>query len=183
MIHQVLPAIAGELSEFLQSRLGIGEDQIVLGNIMNQDGTVAVEGNKLVISLINIEREGSKGPLNSFGNNRPPVHINLFILFGAVYNQANINNRDYLEALKMISGVISFFQANNSFDSHSCPGFPPELSKVLVEIENFEFRELVNLWSGFGAKYTPSVAYRIRSLDMSEDIISDEIPPIAGITI
>lgn len=180
MIHQVLPAIAGELSEFLQSRLGIGDDQVVIGNIMNQDGSVAVEGNKLVISMVNIERDGSKGPASE--NNRPPVHINLYIIFGAVYNQANINNRDYLEACKMVSGVVSFFQAYNAFDAHNTPGFPAELGRVRVEMENFEFRELVNLWSLFGAKYTPSVVYRLRSLDMSEDLIDEEIPPIAGIT-
>lgn len=182
MIHQVLPAIVGELSEFLQTQFGIGEDQIALGNIVNQDGSIAVDGNKLVVSLCNIGRDGSKGAINTMGSNTPPVYINLYVIFAAVYNQSNINNQDYLEALKIMSGVISFFQGKNAFDAHNCPDFPAEADKVYMEIENVEFRELVNLWSLTGAKYTPSVVYRIRSLNMEQDLVSDEIPPIAGIT-
>lgn len=183
MIHQVVPAIVGELSEFLESRFGISEDQIYIGNVLNQDGTVAVEGNKLVVSMINIERDGSKGVGESFHSSTPPVHINLYLVFAANYNSSNINNRDYLEALKMISGVIGFFQGKNSFDHHNTPDFPDGANKLVLAIENIEFRELVNLWSLFGAKYIPSVIYRIRSLNMDEDLITDEIPPIAGITI
>ena len=184
MIHQVLPAVIGELSEFLQSRLGISEDQIVLGSVVNQDGSVAVEGNKLVVSLINIARDGSKGsPSLAFGNPNPPVYINLYVMFAATYASSNINNRDYIEALKMISGVIGFFQGRNSFDHHNTADFPDDATKVTMEIEDIEFRELVNLWSQTGAKYVPSIVYRLRSLNMDEDLITDEVPPISGITI
>lgn len=182
MIHQVLPTIVGELSEYLQSRFGIGDDQIVLGNVVNQDGSLAIDGNKLVVSLINIERDGSKGSMNPIGNHRPPVYINVYVIFSAVFSSSNINNADYLESLKIISGVISFFQGNPSFDAHNTPDWPDDAHKVHVEIENVEFRELVNLWSLTGAKYTPSIVYRIRSLNMDMDSVTDEIPPIAGIT-
>ena len=182
MIHQVLPAIVNELSEYLSSKFGIGDDQVVLGNIVNQDGSLAVDGNKLVISLINIARDASKGNLQSVGDGgTPPVYVNLYVMFSAVYNQSNINSQDYLEALKIISGVISFFQAHNAFDPHNCADFPSDGTKVHFEIENVEFRELVNLWSLSGAKYVPSILYRIRSINMEEELITDEIPPIGGI--
>lgn len=183
MIHQVLPAIAGELSEFLQARFGISEDQIVLGNIVNQDGSLAVEGNKLVISLINIDRDGTKGSGSSTSSNgTPPVYINLYVMFAAVYNSSNINNLDYIESLKIISGVIGFFQGQNAFDHHNAPEWPDGANRVIMEIEDIEFRELVNLWSQFGAKYVPSVVYKVRTLNMNEDLIVDEIPAITGIT-
>ncbi|MEM7037751.1 MAG: DUF4255 domain-containing protein [Bacteroidota bacterium] len=182
MIHQVLPAIVNELSEYLGSKFGVSEDQIVLGNIVNQDGSLAADGNKLIVSLINIARDGSKGAMKTIGgNDNPPVYVNLYIIFAAVYNQSNINSQDYLEALKMISGVISFFQGNNYFDAHNTPDYPNDANKVHLEIENIEFRELVNLWSLSGAKYVPSIIYRIRSLNMEEDLVTDEIPPVGGI--
>ncbi|MEM0997913.1 MAG: DUF4255 domain-containing protein [Bacteroidota bacterium] len=182
MIHQVLPAIVNELIDYLDSKFGISDDQIVLGNIVNQDGSLAVDGNKLVVSLVNIARDGAKGNLRQVGStDTPPVYINLYVMFSAVYNQSNINSQDYLEALKLISGVISFFQANNVFDSHNSSDFPADGARCHVEIENVEFRELVNLWSLSGAKYVPSILYRMRSINMEEDLVTDEIPPIAGI--
>jgi hypothetical protein len=179
MIHQVLPAIVRELTEYLESRFGISEDQVVLGNVVNQDGSLAVDGNKLVVSLINIARDGSKGSATGFGgNNNPPVFVNLYVIFAAVYNQSNISSQDYLESLKVISGVISFFQGRCMFDAHSTPDFPPDAGKVVCEIENVEFRELVNLWSLSGAKYVPSIVYRFRSLNMEEGLVTDEMPHI-----
>ena len=182
MIHQILPVIVGELSEYLQMRIGISEDQVVLGNIVNQDGSLAVEGNKLICSLINIGRDGSKGVDHSHFRSSPPVYVNVYIMFAATFDSSNIGNLDYLEAVKMISGVIGFFQGKNVFDHHNTPDMPAMANKVILEIENIEFRELVNLWSLFGAKYVPSVIYRVRSLNMTEDLITDEIPPVAGIT-
>ncbi len=182
MIHQVLPTIIGELNEYLQSRFGMGDDQIVLGNIVNQDGSLAVDGNKLVVSLINIERDGTKGPMTSLGSHRPPVYINLYVIFSGVYSSNNINNADYLESLKIISGVISFFQGYPVFDAHNTPDWPDDAGKVQVSIENVQFQELVNLWSITGSKYVPSIIYRFRSLNMDMDLVTDEIPPISGIT-
>jgi hypothetical protein len=182
MIHQVLPAIVNEMRAYLESKFGLAEDQVVLGNIVNQDGSLAVDGNKLVVSLINISRDGSKGSVKTIGgNNNPPVYINLYMMFSAVYSQNNINSQDYMEALKMISGVISFFQGRNSFDQADTPDFPADAVKVLIEMENVEFRELVNLWSLSGAKYVPSVVYRLRSLNMEEDLVTDELPPVGGL--
>lgn len=184
MIHQVLPAVVNELRAYLESKFGLAEDQVVLGNIVNQDGSLAVDGNKLVVSLINIARDGSKGSLKDVGgNDHPPVYVNLYLIFAAVFNQSNINSADYLEALKMISGVVSFFQGHNSFDQHNTADFPADAVKVHVEMENIEFRELVNLWSLSGAKYVPSVVYRVRSLNMEEDLVTDELPPVGGVNL
>ncbi|MBK9450185.1 MAG: DUF4255 domain-containing protein [Bacteroidetes bacterium] len=179
MIHQVLPAIVRELTEYLESRFGISDDQVTLGNVVNQDGSLAVDGNKLVVSLINIARDGSKGSMSGLGgNDHPPVFVNLYVIFAGVYNQSNISSQDYLESLKMISGVISFFQARCMFDAHTTPDFPADAGRIVCEIENVEFRELVNLWSLSGAKYVPSIIYRFRSLNMEEGLVTDEMPHV-----
>jgi hypothetical protein len=183
MIHQVLPAIVRELTEYLEAKFGISDDQVVLGNVVNQDGSLAIDGNKLVVSLINISRDGSLGTTKTFGgNDNPPVYVNLYVMFAAVYNQSNISGQDYLESLKMISGVISFFQGHNGFDAHNTPDFPSDAMKVICEVENIEFRELVNLWSVTGAKYVPSVVYRFRSLNMEESLVTDEMPNVGSLS-
>ncbi|MEM7660356.1 MAG: DUF4255 domain-containing protein [Bacteroidota bacterium] len=175
MIHQVLPIIVGELNDFFQHRFDSPEDRVVMANIVNQDGTVAIEGeNKVVVSLINVERDGSNQMAGTGGPN-PPVHINLYVLFAAYFN-----NNNYIEALKFISGVIGFFQGKNTFNHHNTPIYPSEASQIRMEIVNIDFRELSNLWASLGAKYIPSVIYRMRTLNMDEDIIDDDLPPIAG---
>lgn len=181
MIHQVVPIIVGELNDFFQHRFDTAEDKVVMGNITNQDGSIAIEGeNKVVVSLINIEKDGSNqfaGQGHASGTN-PPVHINLYLMFGAYFNTHN-----YIEALKFVSGVVGFFQGKPTFNHHNTPMFPNDATQVRMEIVNIDFRELSNLWATLGAKYIPSVIYRLRTLNMDEDNISDEYPPIAGLGI
>ncbi len=170
MIHEFIPIIAGELSDFLDSRFDTSEEPVTLSGIVNQDGTVAINGeNKIVCTLVNIERDGSNQMAGGgFSRGDLPVHINLYVLFSAFFT-------DYAEGLKFISGVIGFFQAN--------PTFTYDGNTVKVELHNIDFRELGNLWTAVGAKVLPSVLYKIRTLNMDEDNIRDEIPAISGITI
>jgi hypothetical protein len=178
MIHQVLPIVVGELNDFFQHRFDSAEDKVVMANIVNQDGTIAIEGeNKVVVSLINVERDGSNQMAGNGGPN-PPVHINLYVLFGAYFN-----NNNYIEYLIFFSGFIGFFQGKNTFNHHNTPMYPSEASQIRMEIVNIDFRELSNLWASLGAKYIPSVIYRMRTLNMDEDIINDDMPPIAGLGI
>jgi len=180
MIHEVIPAILSELKEFFDTRFDTPEDIVYMGSIMNQDGSIPPEAeNKLVVSIINIERDGSnqlKG--GGFARMNPPVHVNVYLMFAANFQAGN-----YAEAMKLISGVIGFFQGHTIFNHHNTPLMPGHAEPVKTEIVNLEFRELVNLWSILGAKYVPSVLYRFRSIDMNIHQIHEEIPAIVGITI
>lgn len=176
MIHEVIPVLVEELREFLEARINASPEQVVLGNIMNQDGSVAINGeDRLVVSLINVERDGShqgKGG-QTFDGAPPPVHVNVYLLFSAYFRNPN-----YVEALKFLSGVVGFFQSKTIFDHHNTPELSANTSQVRVEIVNVDWRELSNLWAAIGAKYVPSVLYRIRSLEMNEDRIVDEVPAV-----
>jgi len=170
MIHEIIPLIAGELKEYLESKFDVIDDIVKIGNLMNPDGTMAIlEDNKVIITLVNVERDGSNlmGG-DSFIKGDLPVHINIYLMFSAYH-------LDYAEALKLLSGVIGFFQAN--------PTFFHEGNNMKIELQNFDFKELSNIWSILGAKYLPSVVYKIRTIDMDEDNIHDEIPYVEGITI
>ncbi len=176
MIHELLPIVCGELNEYFESQFDAGEDKIVLSGIVNQDGTVAIkEENKLIVSLINIERDGSNQ--NSSAGMLPAVYINLYVSFAAYFNPNN-----YPEALKFISGVIGFFQGKPMFDPQNTPGLSANITRVTVEMVNVPFSELGHLWGVIGGKYLPSVIYRFRSLHIEEDLIEDEIPMVQGIT-
>lgn len=164
MIHEVVPIIADELNDFLDSRFGTAEDPVILSNILNQDGSIAISGNdKIIVSLINIERDGTNQLARSGGD--LPVNINLYVLFSSYFT-------NYAESLKFLSGVIGFFQAY--------PSFMIEGNLVRVELYNPDLKEIGNLWSAIGAKYLPSVMYKFRTLSIDEGNISDNIPPVAS---
>ena len=58
MIDVAISHIAAQLNQSLRRNLQVGEDLVVVSNIVEQDGTLAQHvANKLVVSLVNIERD------------------------------------------------------------------------------------------------------------------------------
>jgi hypothetical protein len=114
MIHNLLPTVAAELNDYFKSKYDLDEDRVVISNLMNQDGSVAVEGaNKVVCYLANIEEEttlkATKGTAvfsGGFGSSGGDIHVNLTVMFSSFFTGKN-----YVEALKFLSGVIYFFQS------------------------------------------------------------------------
>ena len=43
MIHNLLPIVCSELNDYFKSRYGLREDRLVLSNLIDQDGSVALE--------------------------------------------------------------------------------------------------------------------------------------------
>ena len=122
MIHEAVAAIAGEINRFLQSKHNITEEKVVLSNIVNIDGSVAVqEPDKIVLTLTNIEMDKSQSSVGSykqsssggFSKVKAPVNTNITLLFSAYFTTEN-----YLEGLKFIASVVAFF-------SISCRGVHP----------------------------------------------------------
>ncbi|MGK0363300.1 MAG: hypothetical protein ACI85O_000345 [Saprospiraceae bacterium] len=167
MIHDIIPLIAADLNDFLESRFDTDEDPVIMSNLVNQDGTLSImEENKVIITLVNVERDGTNQAFGGgFARGDMPVHINLYVLFSAYFS-------NYAESLKFLSGVIAYFQAN--------PNYMLDGNTIKIELYNPDFREISNLWTAIGAKYLPSAIYKIRTLNMDEDNINDEIPPIGG---
>ena len=167
MIHDIIPLIAADLNDFLESRFDTDDDPVIMSNLVNQDGTLSImEENKVIITLVNIERDGTN---QAFGGGLSrgdmPVHINLYVLFSAYFT-------NYAESLKFLSGVIAFFQSN--------PNYMLDGNIVKIELYNPDIKEISTLWTALGAKYLPSVIYKFRTLNMDEDNINDEVPAIGG---
>jgi hypothetical protein len=137
MIDKVLSLILDELNVFLSARFEDSEPHAVLSNLANEDGSLppAIE-NKLVLSLVNIERE-------------PALNLNIYLRVSSNF-AAN-----YLESLRFLSAALEFFQERPVF---SAPG----MERLSVEMVNLAIQDLHDLWSISGSKYLPSALYKLR---------------------
>ena len=185
MLSKTLSFLSDLLNREIKMTYGIDEDRVVVSSLVNPDGTVSeIIENKVVLSVINLEHETTvksmgnyvTGSDNKFGKTAPPVYLNLYILISANYNSGN-----YLEALKMLSTVIGVFQANTYFTKQSNPEMQNPLEKLTIEIFNLPINELSHIWNGIGAKYVPSILYKVRMISIKEEIIKKEIRGVSGL--
>lgn len=184
MIYETLACLSEELNDFFKLKLNTTEEIIVLSGIMNADGTVAIPGeNKIVITLVNLEKETlqklpSKAITNSFSNQNVPLHINIYVLFSAHFSSNN-----YEESLRFISFIMAYFHGKNVFTKSNTPNMDPKLEKLSIEIVDMNMDTLSNLWSMLGAKYMPSVLYKIRMLHFDESVLREFRPEVSKVNI
>lgn len=184
MISKALTFISDFLNHEIKMNYGFDEDRVVVSSLINPDGSVTANiENKIIISLINLEHETAANASNNyvsgggvFGKVSPPVHLNLYLLISANYDSGN-----YMEALKMLSTVIAVFQANTYFTKQKNPTMDASLEKLTFEIFNLPINELSHIWSGIGAKYVPSIMYKVRMITIKEDLITKEVGGMSGV--
>jgi len=179
MIFEALSCLSDELNEYLRSKNKLPEEKIIVSGIMNQDGTVAARGqNKVLITVTNIEKEttGGAGNTRTSPNTSSAITINLFVLFSAYFTENN-----YPEALRFISFIIGYFQIKNVFTKVNSPKLDPGIEKLILEMESLSTERLNNLWATLGAKYMPSVMYKVRMLSFDNSIVREFRPGIEGI--
>lgn len=175
MIDSAINFITQFVNTKIRSIFDLNEDKVVASSLINPDGSVTdyIE-NKIIISLINIEHEtyakspGTYVPIgnNQYGKIEQPVYLNLYLLFSANYTAKN-----YLEALKMLSAAIAILQSNQSFDITNNPDLDLSIRRLTLEIHNVPINELSHIWSGIGAKYVPSIIYKVRMIAIQQNLI------------
>lgn len=174
MIDQTINFICETINEHLKARFDLNEDKVSFSHVINQDGTSALkEQNRIVASIVNIQEERmnrngakvfGKGSFNEKGFFKPPVHLNLYVLFAAHFEP-----QLYAEGLRFIAIIVALFQTKNVFSYADNPILHPSIDKLIFEMENLSFQEQNNLWGALGAKYVPSVLYKVRMLSISEE--------------
>jgi len=184
MVDKAMTFIVGELNSLLSARFQSNEKMAILSSLSNPDGTVptGIE-NKVVLTLINVEREsttsGGNWPVRtkegSHDRLSPPLGLNLFLLVTASFGA------NYSEALKFLSNVLGFFQARPSFNAQNSAAFPREMERLSMELVNLSTHEVNNVWAILGAKYMPSVVYKVRMLLIQEEWISERVPTVVGV--
>lgn len=158
MIHEVMNTLKCRLEEYITSMLDLPDSPVLIGrmSVAGED-----EPGKLVLSVINIERETAMGVSassrqgsspNTLVRQLPPWYINMDILVASVFD-----SKLYAESLKMLSLAIGYFQSVSSV-SYS------EGRYFTIEMVTLNVQELTNVWSLFGGRYYPSMVCKIRML-------------------
>ncbi|MCF8361007.1 MAG: DUF4255 domain-containing protein [Prolixibacteraceae bacterium] len=176
MINLAVEFIDEIVNEHIKVKFDLNENKLVFSNLVNQDGSLSLkENNKIVASLVSVQEERmnksssmklGQGKFNEQGVFKPPMYINLYILF-SVYFEPQLYN----EGLKFLSIIISYFQSNNVFTPETYQELDPAIEKLIFEMENMSLQEQNNLWASLGCKYLPSVLFKVRMLTISEDVV------------
>ncbi len=183
MIYNALNSITKKINDYLNMKYsGNGNSYIQLCNLYDHSGGLEVnDSNKIIVSLVNIEKENVFGASHTFLSNQngkhgkinPAININLYVLFSSVFSGEN-----YSEGLKFISSVIEFFQSNLVMDHSNTAMLNSGIQRLTFEMVNLGFQELGQLWGVIGGKYMPSVLYKVRMLSFDQEHIQSEISSI-----
>ncbi len=185
MIDSALKVLRGEIQNYLVRLPDLNinnQDKVKLSHVVNQEGALAIDIDNLSLSLVNIEEErvlksqnavmtnlnGQKSQLN------PEIKLNLYILITPYFDQ-------YDTGLKYLSAVIRFFQGKNVFTPQNTPALDPVIEKLIVDLHTLNFEQQNHLWGALGAKYMPSVLYKVRLIAIQEGLVIDLQPPITEI--
>lgn len=174
MISKALKFTNDSLNQYLKNKFGLSDAVVITNRIIDQNGSVPLENqNKVTITLIHVEQETvksfyrNKKQLNDGNYENKPLdeRYNLYLLIAP-------NFEDYNETLKFLNATIQFFQINGVINSNTSSDIPKEINRLEFELEKGDgYLQMHNLWSALGAKYQPSVIYKMRLVT----IVSDEI--------
>lgn len=150
MIRKILTCYAARLEEYLGRTHRKPEGLATVGMI----GSSAKERpNKMVVSLLNVEREPVNG---GYIGLRPPLQLNLYVILAAVFDEQR-----YAESLSLLSDTLGFIQ--------STPRFEVDGRDYTIEMVNSSMQELSHIWPLLGGQYYPSVVCKIRRLTIDKE--------------
>ena len=111
MLDHTLSFLLSQVNDHLGTRYPSKEPHVVLSGLSTLEGTTPPEiVNRVVMSLINVEREGAAGSTGvpvrtesgAFVRTSQALNLNLYILVSASFG-------NYVEALKLLSAVLGYF--------------------------------------------------------------------------
>jgi hypothetical protein len=183
MIANSLHLVLNRFNDYLKAKYPVNnQKKAVLSNLINQDGSVATKQDQVVVSVVNVEHETVISTYNRYvstGDSKvgvvsSPVYINLYILVTCYFEGSN-----YTEGLKYLSYVIGFFQINPVFNQQSLPGLDSSIDKLAFEMCSLDASQLSHLISMTGAKYLPSVLYKVRMFTFQDYAIQSEVSVVS----
>jgi len=182
MINKAFQFTGDILNQYLKHIFKLNENKVLLNNLIESDGSIPTANqNKVILSLINIEKETSKAFNNSvsktsnggFAAINPSERYNINFLTSCHFD-------NYSETLKFITAVITFFQTNPFLDSSTAPSIPEGLTKLDYELEKINYQEMQSLWTAMGARYQPSVVYKMRMVTIQSNEVKYFLPAITN---
>jgi len=179
MLDIALQFLKDELNTYLLARTGSSTVSVKLTGVVDEAGKYAFGGETIGATVINIEEDRVfRSPLPEFSyvNGQhvvaePELKLNLHVLFAANFKQ-------YEEALKFISYVLTFFQSRPYFSSDEYPGLNPGIGRLTVELQSLSYEQLNQIWAFIGGKQLPSVVYKVRLIILQDDAPKTVQPPL-----
>ncbi len=167
MLHLATTHLVDALSTYIDVRTGTA-DAVVQSQLVDQGtGRLSITG-KLVLSVVRLEEDRLSRSVEHYervegGAVRavePPVRLTAWLLLAATHDT-------YTEALKAVGHAVTFFQHLRSVDFAAIDGVE-DTGRLLIEMDSPTFEEMNHLWGTVGAKYLPSVLYRVRLLSLTD---------------
>lgn len=190
MIDKALGFLVDELNRHFTLRYPGGEPLAVLEALDASESAASSIENKLVLSLLGIEKEsaaaavpspvresaahGAPGVAAGFSRMAAPLPLNLNVMLAASFGGS------YREALKVLSAAIGFFQATPGFTRQSAAALPAGIERLSIEMVSCDIATLSNVWSVLGANYMPSSIYKVRMLTIQQGWMSGFDPAVGG---
>jgi len=179
MIDVALKFLTDELSIFLHSRIGPSAPDVKLTKVADETGKYAFGEETVAVTVINIEEDRTfKSQLPEYtlkdGQHivtEPDIKINLYVMLAANFKQYN-------EALKCISYLLTFFQSHPSFTPDAFPALDTRIEKLTFELQSLGYDQINQVWTFLGAKHLPSLVYRMRLVIIKEEVTTGIQPPI-----
>ncbi len=190
MIGNILSYVAEDLNRYICSQQGLStdEEKVFLSYVVDQDGSIAsAEQNVVLITLVDlapdamaytqkIQPHQSGGVTESIDYNS--LHINLKVLFSAYFKGDRAK-----DSLNYLTLILQFFQSKPSFNRTNSPGLPDLVEKLEFSVEPLDFNAQSHMWGILGAKYMPSVVYKLRMISFFDRNPTSFQPPISTIDI
>lgn len=186
MINQTLTFLTAELNAYLRTRFTTPDDLAALANVARTPGETSEEAaNKLLVTLVNIEREGtanntSKRYSSQEGETRrvpQPLNLNLVFLLSSNFADT------YSDGLKVLSAGIGFFQSRPLHTPQSSPDLPEGIERLSVEWRDLDLQAIHNLWTVLGGRYQPSAVYIARMLIIEDGFAGTDVSLITSTSV
>lgn len=168
MLRKSLQYTRDVLSQHLRNKFGLKEEIVVVNRLVDGDGKAILGNqNKVILSMINLWQEKNQRfyqkntPLQNgqFAKTQPAQRYNVDLLVTAHFD-------DYDESLKFLNAVLLFFQANPALSAKNFSDLPHGIEKLEFEMDTINSTEIHNLWTAVGARYQPSVVFKVRLLSV-----------------
>ncbi|MDW3194762.1 MAG: DUF4255 domain-containing protein [Cytophagales bacterium] len=181
ILFSTIQFVRNKLNAYFRNTSRWAEDKAIVANVAGvQAGSDPEFSDKLLISLahMNIEyslfnQHGKVSNGEQFNRVPSPLTFNVDLLFSASANK-------YEESLKLLSDTIAFFQSNHFYDSSNSSGLPEGVQKLSLSVLDLDYHESSQLWSRLGAKYVPSVLYRMRLVVFDSAEVKEVVPSISS---
>jgi hypothetical protein len=162
---------------------------VVLCSIVNEKGELNIQNGQLAVTLVNIEeerflkvqvqREKRSADQIQFAN--PEIKLNLLLMLAVNPGSANPGTDNYLAAMDIFSKAITFFQGTSFFEKKQYPQLAPDIEQFSIELLSLSLEQQNQLWASLGAKYLPSVIYKVRLLFIDKSLFGDNKTVIKAI--